>query len=53
MFSGRPWTVEEDKLLKDAVNRHGKSSWGEVANHFNGRKPIDCRYRFLKIDPNI
>lgn len=53
MYSGCPWSLEEEELLIDAVERHGKSSWGEVSNYFDGRKPTDCRYHYTKIDPNI
>lgn len=29
------------------------SSWSEINNELDGRKPSECRYRYIRIDPNV
>ena len=33
----RPWTKEEDNLVKILVNKHGPSKWTFIAEHLEGR----------------
>ncbi|ODO01521.1 hypothetical protein I350_06341 [Cryptococcus amylolentus CBS 6273] len=56
----RPWTLEEDALLIDAVNRLGSargpgSAWSEISSIVGGtRTNKDCRKRwFHSLDPSL
>lgn len=43
------WTQEEDILLIECVNRIGNHCWSKVAQEFNGRTDVQCRYRYQLI----
>ena len=48
------WTAEEDKLLKEAVAKHGSKNWGSIARHIPGRTGKQCRERWIfGLDPNV
>ena len=48
------WTAEEDKLLRDAVAKHGSKNWGSIARHIPGRTGKQCRERWIfGLDPNV
>ena len=41
---GKPWSPEEDKLLREAVARHGEhDNWKAVAECVPGRTNKACR----------
>ena len=52
MSSGKPWTLDEDELLKELVSKCNKN-WKEIAKHFDNRSVYGCQKRFNKIDPNF
>ena len=43
--TGRPWTTEEDNLLKEAVYIYGENTekWKIIATHVPGRTNKACR----------
>ena len=41
----RPWTAEEDQLLKELVGTYGTLSWKMLGSHFPGRNGKQCRER--------
>ncbi|BFZ20391.1 hypothetical protein BsWGS_23430 [Bradybaena similaris] len=52
----RPWSSEEDATLvritnnvKDSV---GFYNWSKVSTLMDSRSPIECMYRFTKVDPS-
>jgi len=42
------WSVEEDGLLKQAVDRHGDKKWRAVAEEVPGRNHLQCLQRWRK-----
>ena len=42
----RPWTKEEDELVKKLVDNHGPSKWTFIAEHLPGRIGKQCRERW-------
>jgi hypothetical protein len=51
-FSRRPWSVEEDRRLKQAYQQHGKD-FELLAEAVGGeRSPVDCRVRLRQIVRN-
>ena len=42
----RPWTKEEDALVKKLVDNHGPSKWTFIAEHLPGRIGKQCRERW-------
>eukprot|EP00967_Tisochrysis_lutea_P007413 scaffold8802_cov36-Tisochrysis_lutea.AAC.1 len=42
----RPWTVEEDQLLKELVETYGTCSWKSLGSQFPGRNGKQCRERW-------
>ncbi|XP_063753065.1 snRNA-activating protein complex subunit 4 isoform X3 [Eleginops maclovinus] len=40
------WTKEEDKLLLDAVSRHGEKDWWKIRLEVPGRTDSSCRDRY-------
>ena len=50
----RPWTVEEDDLVKTLVDQHGPSKWTFIAEHLPGRIGKQCRERWHNhLNPHI
>eukprot|EP00281_Chroomonas_sp_CCMP1168_P013093 CAMPEP_0206283138 /NCGR_PEP_ID=MMETSP0047_2-20121206/40060_1 /ASSEMBLY_ACC=CAM_ASM_000192 /TAXON_ID=195065 /ORGANISM="Chroomonas mesostigmatica_cf, Strain CCMP1168" /LENGTH=879 /DNA_ID=CAMNT_0053713463 /DNA_START=12 /DNA_END=2649 /DNA_ORIENTATION=- len=52
----RPWTSDEDELLRKGVEMHANSplKWTEVAKLLKGRQPKQCRQRYFnKVDPTL
>lgn len=43
------WSSEEDEALKAAVNYYGEKQWRLIADHVQGRTPIQCLHRWSKI----
>ncbi|CDW57175.1 Myb DNA-bind 6 and Myb DNA-binding domain contain ing protein [Trichuris trichiura] len=43
------WTEEEDRLLLQAVKRHGKKSWAAVAAQVPDRSAVQCRARYKDV----
>lgn len=52
---GKPWTPEEDLLLKAAVSRYGEhDNWKTIATRVPGRTNKACRKRWLhSLSPNV
>ncbi|EIN13381.1 hypothetical protein PUNSTDRAFT_129070 [Punctularia strigosozonata HHB-11173 SS5] len=52
---GRPWTTEEDELLKQAVAVHGETDmWKTIALSVPGRTNKACRKRWLhSLSPSV
>jgi hypothetical protein len=49
-----PWTVEEDMLLLQIVQRTGPKKWSTIAAHFPGRIGKQCRERWHNhLNPDI
>ncbi|AQK85450.1 transcription factor MYB77 [Zea mays] len=44
----RPWTPEEDELLRRAVARHGPRKWPELSADIPGRCGKSCRRRWVE-----
>ncbi|KAH0794239.1 Myb-like DNA-binding domain containing protein [Histomonas meleagridis] len=40
------WTVQEDELLKDAVQKIGTTKWIDIAKFVPSRTPKQCRERW-------
>jgi hypothetical protein len=50
----RRWTLEEDHLLGDAVNRYGTENWKQIASQVPNRTSSQCRERWIEqLDPNV
>ncbi|KAL9243144.1 hypothetical protein vseg_017068 [Gypsophila vaccaria] len=48
------WTIEEDRLLIQLVERYGVRKWSQIAELFNGRIGKQCRERWHNhLKPNI
>jgi hypothetical protein len=49
-----PWTIEEDRRLKEWVSREGPNRWSSCAEYIKGRNGKQCRERWLNIlNPDI
>ena len=47
---GGRWTVEEDNLLREIVEKHGPKSWKKVANLLGStRTDVQCLHRWNKV----
>eukprot|EP00939_MAST-03C_sp_MAST-3C-sp1_P000491 g491.t1 len=42
----RPWTAQENKLLKALVDKHGPKKWSKIATMMEGRVGKQCRERW-------
>ena len=50
----RPWTPEEDELLREKVKRLGAGNWTEIAKEMPGRTPKQCYDRWNRyLNPNL
>lgn len=50
----RPWTEEQDQLLREAVAKHGARNWSSVAKMIPTKNGKQCRERWINhIDPAI
>ena len=50
----RPWTAEENELLKAAVERNGEKNWKLIAESVPGRNHTQCLQRWKKaLKPGI
>ena len=50
----RQFTHDEDKVLREAVAKHGQASWDKVAAELSGRTPRQCRDRWNKyLSPDL
>ncbi|XP_076952652.1 uncharacterized protein LOC143626442 [Bidens hawaiensis] len=49
-----PWTKEEDRILKQLVEKHGGRKWSHIAQMLKGRIGKHCRERWHNhLKPNI
>ncbi|TFK76764.1 hypothetical protein BDN72DRAFT_829929 [Pluteus cervinus] len=53
--TGRPWTEDEDRLLRQAVDRYGDhDNWKTIATQIPGRTNKACRKRWLhSLSPTV
>ena len=49
MSKSGKWEPEEDKLLKDAVDKYGARTWRKIAEFVPGRTSIQWLHRWTKI----
>eukprot|EP01043_Picozoa_sp_COSAG02_P040120 COSAG02_NODE_3220_length_7154_cov_12.889157_5_plen_187_part_00 len=50
----RPWTKEQDQLLREAVAKHGARNWSNVSKMIPTKNGKQCRERWINhIDPAI
>lgn len=50
----RPWTKEQDQLLREAVAKHGARNWSSVSKMIPTKSGKQCRERWINhIDPAI
>jgi hypothetical protein len=48
------WTLEEDRLLGDAVSRYGPKNWKKIASQVPNRTSRQCRDRWIEyLDPTL
>jgi hypothetical protein len=43
----RPWTKEEDDVVREMVSVHGPKQWSQIASKIPGREGKQCRERWL------
>eukprot|EP00741_Cyanophora_paradoxa_P014306 tig00020780_g13797.t2 len=43
------WTPDEDRMLRDAVARHGGKNWKKIAEYFTDRTDVQCLHRWQKV----
>lgn len=48
---GRPWTLEEDNLLKNAASLYSCKNWKAIAKMVPGRSHCQCSQRWRRIQP--
>lgn len=48
---GKPWSSEEDDLLKDAVKFFNGKNWKMIASQVPGRSSTQCSQRWRRIQP--
>ena len=44
------WSQEEDAKLLELAQRHGTKSWVRIAQEFQNRTDVQCRYRYNQIN---
>ena len=42
----RPWSHEEDNMMRDLVNKYGPRKWSAIASYLPGRVGKQCRERW-------
>lgn len=47
------WRKEEDEILLNCINLEGRKNWKYISNLLENKSPIQCFYRFRKINPII
>jgi len=47
------WSKEEDQILLTSINSEGRKNWKFIATLLENKTPIQCFYRFRKINPTI
>ena len=47
------WTNQEDKILLNSVKITGRKNWKNFSTLLNNKTPLQCFYRFRKINPEI
>lgn len=53
-FTKRPWTTEEDDLLREVISQHGSGNWSNIASHLMERTGKQCRERWHNhLNPGI
>lgn len=43
------WTLQEDKMLAELVQKKGAESWVEIANHLGSKTARQCMYRYKRV----
>jgi hypothetical protein len=44
-----PWTEEEEKLLFEAIRKHGISSWATISRVVGTRSDGNCKYHYTTL----
>ena len=44
-----PWTQSEDDKLFKLIQEYGNKSWKKIANYFDNRSDVQCRYRYKTV----
>lgn len=54
VFKKTKWSSEEDRLLKESIEKNGTSNWTVIASALSGRTGKQCRERWLnQLNPNL
>ncbi|RLN39045.1 hypothetical protein C2845_PM01G35320 [Panicum miliaceum] len=52
--TGRKWTYEDDRKLRELMERYGNRAWSNIAREFPSRSGKQCRERWINnLDPEI
>jgi hypothetical protein len=43
------WTLQEDELLKNAVQEFGGKNWRKISSRIEGRTDVQCLHRWQKV----
>mmetsp|Transcript_8412 Transcript_8412/g.7537 ORF Transcript_8412/g.7537 Transcript_8412/m.7537 type:complete len:435 (+) Transcript_8412:124-1428(+) len=43
------WTVEEDEILREAVEKNGGRNWKKISNLLEARTDVQCLHRWQKV----
>ena len=46
---GKRWTIDEDNLLRTAIQTLGEKRWRKIADQVPGRTSVQCLHRWTKI----
>lgn len=41
------WTLEEDLLLLNAMEKYGTDDWVHISQHLKNRTPLDCKLHYM------
>ena len=47
------WTKDEDEILLNTINLEGRKNWKFISTLLKNKTPIQCFYRFRKINPSM
>jgi len=53
-LSKRKWSIEEDEILRNAVNQNRGRNWKKIAEQVKDRTDVQCLHRWQKVlNPNL
>lgn len=47
------WTTKEDQILLNLIEIDSRKNWKKISSLLNNKTPLQCFYRFRKINPEI